>query len=123
MPQCRSAIDGAMRGTVGVLATVGAHQESRILLRNRICCVEYGDFSSDEIVGNVCENVVRKPNLCRIRHIMRQVFVAMTSYLNRLVQVQHVRLIIPRPLIQPRGIGIGIDLLHSSLSIIDDRAT
>lgn len=95
---CRfSSVDGTKSSMVAVLAGVCTEQESGVLLRRLCSIIQHFDIACNQIVRDVLKRIVAQ------------------THLDRLVQEQHVHLVIPRVLAEVRRVGVRVDIARSVL--------
>jgi hypothetical protein len=101
VPRRLRRIDRTKSSLVSVLTRVGTKQESGVLLRCLSCIIKHFDVTRYQIVRDVLECIVAQ------------------AHLHRLIQKQHVDLVVPRVLAEVRRVGVGVDV---AWSILDEEA-
>ena len=95
---CRfSSVDGTESSLVAVLTWVCTKQECGVLLRCLSSIVQHLDIACHQVVRDVLKRIVAQANL------------------HRLIQEEHVHLVVPRVLAEVRRVGVGVDVARPVL--------
>lgn len=113
MPHCNSSVLGAVGCLVATLRAHGAHEEGTVLLWHAIgeVCRLNGAFRltvRSQIYRDIGENIVAVSYLVEKEQKVRngELLVISKAHLVWLVNVEEVDLVVPRPLIERRSLGV-----------------
>lgn len=101
MPRRLSRIDGAQSRLTPILTRISADQESIVLLGDGIRLVQKLNLIGDKIVGNILQNIIAQ------------------AHLHRLVQKEHINLIVPSKLAEISRVRVGVNVARP---VLDEEA-